>query len=369
MNTKEAYRQLDLAQGLDFERTKSQYETLKTELNQKISGTSNAVLKDVYLKRLQEVEQAFSVLDDHLNTTASAEESTETETIVFSEEPKSNANPVKKKLDKANVKLIAMIGGGIVAIVLVFSLFWSSEDPFRIREGEQQIFVGSLNLREYPQDGAYKIGSFSTGTRFVYDSEEEPVYSSSYTWRKVNVIHPVNGWGSDERPNPYSGWMATASCGIPWVADSLKTKQLQQIFDNNSYITSSYRHKLVEYFNDMNYLDEWVVPAENDENSYKPVVARKYGLSEKDCKNIKQKDLFVVLRNRYSYDQKILIMYLDGNGDAQIHWDMDFPGENFEIIINRRNRVYLNRTNPSSEAKYSGDEIWFDDDAYYIYRK
>ena len=78
MNTKEAYRQLDLAQGLDFERTKIQYETLKTELNQKISGTPNAVLKDVYLKRLQEVEQAFSVLDDHLNTTASAEESTET---------------------------------------------------------------------------------------------------------------------------------------------------------------------------------------------------------------------------------------------------------------------------------------------------
>ena len=61
-------------------------------------------------------------------------------------------------------------------------------------------------------------------------------------------------------------------------------------------------------------------------------------------------------------------MYLDGNGDAQIHWDMDFPGENFEIIINRRNRVYLNRTNPSSEANYSGDEIWFDDDAYYISR-
>ena len=62
-----------------------------------------------------------------------------------------------------------------LAIVLVFSLFWSSEDPFRVQEGEQRIFVSALNLREYPDDDAYKIGSFPTGTRFVYDLEEEHI--------------------------------------------------------------------------------------------------------------------------------------------------------------------------------------------------
>jgi len=265
--------------------------------------------------------------------------------------------------------ILGMVGAGIAVItgiILGVKHFWPEEDPFRIREGEQRIFVSALNLREYPDDDASKIGSFSTGTRFVYDTEEEPIYNSHFTWRKVNILHPVYGWGSEDKPNPYTGWMATASCGIPWVADSLKTHQLQKIFDDNSYITSSYRHKLVEYFIQMNYLDEWIIPEKNDEISYKTVVARKYGLSERDCDGDRQRDLFVVLRNTHSYDQKILILFIDENGNAQIHWDMDFPGENFGISINRKNKVYLNRTNPSSEAKWYGDEIWFEDDSYYI---
>ena len=62
MNTQEAYRQLDLAQGLDFDRVQSQYNSLKSGLSEKIAGTSNAALKDVYQKRLDEVEQAYKVL-------------------------------------------------------------------------------------------------------------------------------------------------------------------------------------------------------------------------------------------------------------------------------------------------------------------
>jgi hypothetical protein len=67
MKIQEAYRQLDLANGLDFDRVQSQYTTLKSGLAEKISGTSNAVLKEVYQKRLNEVEEAFTVLAKHFN--------------------------------------------------------------------------------------------------------------------------------------------------------------------------------------------------------------------------------------------------------------------------------------------------------------
>jgi len=303
--------------------------------------------------------------EDHsVNSEGNTGSSTDDTNTPMEPKNKKSINPIFYVLG-----ILGVVGAGILVvtgIILGVYFFWPEEDPFRKREGEQQIFVSALNLREYPDDDAYKIGSFSTGTRFIYDTEEEPIYNSNFTWRKVNVLHPVYGWGSEDEPNPYTGWMATASCGIPWVADSLKTQQLQQIFDNNSYITSSYRHKLVEYFIQMNYLGEWIIPEENDESSFKTVVSRKYGLSERDCDGDRQRDLFVVLRSLHSYDQKILIMYLDGNGDAQIHWDMDFPGENFDISINRKNKVYLNRKNPSSEANWYGDEIWFEDDSYYI---
>jgi len=371
MNTQEAYRQLDLAQGLDFDRVQTQYTILKTGLSEKITKTSNAALKDVYQKRLDEVEQAYKVLAKHFNQDISEydlhpEESTDS----FTEDTFTSTQTKEKKSLNPIFLILGIVGAGIVAIagiILAFIFLWPEEDPFRIQEGEQRIFVSSLNLREYPDDDASKIGSFPTGTRFVYDLDEEPVLSSNFTWRKVNVLHPVYGWGSDDQPNPYSGWMATASCGIAWVADTLKTQQLQQIFDDNPSITSSYRHKLVEYFNEMNYLGEWIIPDENDESSYKPVVSRKNGLSEKDCDGDRQRDLFVVLQNVYKLDQKILIMYLDSNGDAQIYWDMDFPGEHFGISINRRNnKVYLNRTNPSSDANWYGDEIWFQDGNYYI---
>lgn len=372
MNTQEAYRQLDLAQGLDFDRVQSQYNSLKSGLTEKIAGTSNAALKDVYQKRLDEVEQAYKVLAKHFNQDVNDHDvDSEEGTVSFTEDTFTSTETKEKKSLNPILLIVGIVGAGIVAItgiILAIIFFWPEEDPFRVQEGEQRIFVSALNLREYPDDDAYKIGSFPTGTRFVYDLEEEPIFSSNFTWRKVNVLHPVYGWGSEDQPNPYSGWMATAQCGIAWVADTLKTQQLQQIFDDNSYITSSYRHKLVEYFNDMNYLGEWVIPDENDESSYKPVVARKYGLSERDCDGDRQRDLFVVLRNVYSYDQKVLIMYLDSNGDAQVHSDMDFPDENFELYINRRNRVLLNRTNPSPNSRWtsSQDEIYFEDDAYYI---
>jgi hypothetical protein len=61
-------------------------------------------------------------------------------------------------------------------------------------------------------------------------------------------------------------------------------------------------------------------------------------------------------------------MYLDSNGDAQVHRDWDFPDENFELYINRRNRVVLNRTMPPliDSPWQSQREIYFEDDNYYM---
>jgi hypothetical protein len=65
MNIQDAYKKLDLAKGLNKERVEDQYRKLKSEIESKISSTHNDRLKQVYVNRLAEVEEAYNVLVEH----------------------------------------------------------------------------------------------------------------------------------------------------------------------------------------------------------------------------------------------------------------------------------------------------------------
>jgi uncharacterized protein (TIGR02145 family) len=65
MTTQEAYKTLDLAKGLGIDRVEAQFLKLKTEMEEKIASTSNGRLKQVYSTRLDQVEEAYSVLIEY----------------------------------------------------------------------------------------------------------------------------------------------------------------------------------------------------------------------------------------------------------------------------------------------------------------
>ncbi len=121
--------------------------------------------------------------EDHsVNSEGNTGSSTDDTNTPMEPKNKKSINPIFYVLG-----ILGVVGAGILVvtgIILGVYFFWPEEDPFRKREGEQQIFVSALNLREYPDDDAYKIGSFSTGTRFIYDTEEEPIYNSNFYMEK-----------------------------------------------------------------------------------------------------------------------------------------------------------------------------------------
>lgn len=369
MNIQEAYRQLDLANGLDFDRVQSQYTTLKSGLAEKISGTSNAVLKEVYQKRLNEVEEAFTVLAKHFNHDVNDKVSSEDIGSSFTEDAYTISDTQVKAFGKSNLKLIAIIGSGIVVLAVLFFAFFgfqSTLDPFRTLEGEEQIFVSGLMLREYPNTDASVKRKYPTGTRFIYDLEAAPIDRAPYTWRKVNICDPTYGWGTEEIPFLYSGWMATSECGIQYVADPDKTQQLLKIFEEDEYhatIWASFRHALVDYFLQKDYLGKWYVPDGNYDSTYKPVV-KLYNLSKTYCSKKKNKnpskpgDLFVVIRSFEGINQKILLMTVDRNGKAMVKREFLFHGENFDIKVDR-NKVLLGRSYPDVRSWES--EIFFNE--------
>lgn len=210
MNTQEAYRQLDLALGLDLDRVQSQYNILKTALSEKISGTSNAVLKEVYQKRLEEVEEAYTVLAKHFNHDVNEDVPGEDNGSSFTEDNYTVVHAQVKNSAKKNKKRIAIIGSGIVVLAALFFAFFgfqSKLNPFRTLEGEEQIFVSRLKLREHPNTDSSEKGSYPTGTRFVYDRKVALINRAPYTWRKVNICHPDYGWV--QKKNHFSiqgGW-------------------------------------------------------------------------------------------------------------------------------------------------------------------
>jgi hypothetical protein len=65
MTPQEAYKKLDLARGLERERVEAQFEKLKIEISEKIRSKSTEKLKQLYTTRLDDIEEAYSVLIDY----------------------------------------------------------------------------------------------------------------------------------------------------------------------------------------------------------------------------------------------------------------------------------------------------------------
>ena len=63
-----AYKQLDLAKGVDLRRVEVQFEKLSSDLQTKINGTTTVKLKQIYSDRLNEIEEAFATLLEHFDS-------------------------------------------------------------------------------------------------------------------------------------------------------------------------------------------------------------------------------------------------------------------------------------------------------------
>ena len=66
-----AYKQLDLAKGIDQIRVEEKYEQLSNELQSKINSTNTVKLKQIYSGRLNELEEAFATLLEHFGSSVS----------------------------------------------------------------------------------------------------------------------------------------------------------------------------------------------------------------------------------------------------------------------------------------------------------
>jgi hypothetical protein len=384
MNIQEAYKKLDLAKGLIRERVESQYQNLKAELELKILGTQNERLKQVYANRLEEVEQAYVVLSMHFEgrDTEKVQELNPVNTFNdFS--TKNEPVPAQKKRTGLVIGIV-LLGLALVAMPLIYfnsGLFAKEEiDLFRKMEGEQQVFVNNLTLRQYPDSKSTKIELFPVGTRLIFEESEASVRDNdNRVWKKVRVIHPLYGWDRpDERfPYPFEGWMVTEQCDVTWVEDSIRTANLLSIFGNNeggALIQSTYRHGLADYFKDMNYFGDWFYYGENKTSKLQNAVSVNWGFSSKDCNGDNQSDLIIALRN--TNDQKILLMSTDSYGNAQVVRNIDFSREKFGMrkltaqelkSLNRSTGFYLK--NAIYMDRNGDDNILFEErgELYTIY--
>lgn len=328
MNIQEAYKKLDLAKGLNQDRVETQYRKLKAEMEQKIATSQNEKLLQLYRNRLDEIEESYDVLIEHLSNDDSSSLIDEPRTQVKNKIQDVPSSPVKK--NKNTLISVLVIAALVLAIPVVY--FMSSEtiveqeevDFFRKMEGETQVFVNNLILRQYPDSKSTKIETFPMGTRLIFVENESPKTDSDQrVWRKVRVIHPVYGWDRpDERfPYPYEGWMATAECGVSWIEDSLTTANLARILGNEDAgrsVTSNYRHGLVEFFQQGNYFDNWVIYGNDKKDKMQKVILGNLGNSEDDCKGDKQLDFVALLQNKNSGDQQLIVMSSDSYGNARV---------------------------------------------------
>jgi hypothetical protein len=381
MNIQDAYKKLDLAKGLNRERVESQYQNLKAELEPKISGTQNERLKQVYTNRLEELEQAYAVLIAHFEDGATEVGQTGNPDTVVRGFPQENA-PTQGPKKKTG--LIVGIVCLVLAIIAVPLIYFNSDlivkeeiDPFRKMEGELQVFVHNLILRQYPDSKSSKLEVFPMGTRLLYDPNENPkTDDENRVWRKVRVIHPVYGWErpDDRFPYPHEGWMAIEECGISWVADSLKTANLMGILGNEDagrYVSSAYRHGLIDFYQRNNYLGEWILYGENKESKLQNGLLLKMGNSYEDCNGEDQLDFIGALRN--AEGQKLVLMSTNSEGATSFVREIDFYGENFGIrkltsselrSFNRAaganfvNAVYLNRPYGDNVLSVQSGEVF-----------
>jgi hypothetical protein len=347
MNIQEAYKKLDLAKGLNKERVEDKYLELKSEIESKISSTHNERLKQVYTNRLTEVEEAYNCLVDYFNNNggknSNLSNSEESKPIIEDVSGAPKVQPIRKKtfIFLSVFAVLIAIGG-----FLYFNsdVFVSEEvDLFRKMEGEQQVFVNNLTLRQYPDAKSSKIEVFPIGTRLFFEENELPKTDDKQrVWRKVRVIHPVYGWERpDERfPYPYEGWMAIEECGVPWVEDSLTTANLLRILGNEDAgrsITSSYRHGLVEFFQQNSYFGEWIVYGSDKKDKMQNVMLTNLGNSDDDCKGDDQLDFVALMNSQNSRDQKLIVMSTDRDGNSRVVYESTIDPTREEAIEGMRN--------------------------------
>lgn len=190
MNIQDAYKKLDLAKGLKQDRVETQYRKLKAEMEQKIATSQNEKLLQLYRNRLDEIEESYDVLIEHLSNDDSSSLIDEPRTQVKNKIQDVPSSPVKK--NKNTLISVLVIAALVLAIPVVY--FMSSEtiveqeevDFFRKMEGETQVFVNNLILRQYPDSKSTKIETFPMGTRLIFGENESPKTDSDQrVWRKV----------------------------------------------------------------------------------------------------------------------------------------------------------------------------------------
>lgn len=234
--------------------------------------------------------------------------------------------PVKKKSQNKTI-LISLILIIAIAFAAIYLLNKSKVDHFRKIEGEEQVFVNNLILRQYPDSKSTAIETFPTGTRVIIDNLEPLKLDDKHReWHKVRVIHPLYGWDKPDEnfPYPFEGWMVTKECGTAWLGDSLSNVNLSRIFKNEDagrIINSNYRHALLDYFQTMNYYDEWIIYGSNKKEELQLVRLNNFGNSAKDCNNSDQTDLIVILQNSKSRAKKLLIISLNESNSYEIVCD------------------------------------------------
>jgi hypothetical protein len=382
MNIQEAYKKLDLARGLGKERVDSQYFSLKNELESKILVTQNDKLKEVYSKRLEEVEYAYSTLVDHFENSNSDKEPLQSNvipTIPIAPNPipsnpvplnptptytNSSFEPLPTTKKKNKFVLIGVLSllilGGISLLYFKTSLFKGGHDDlFRFIEGEKRVFVNNLTLRQFPDPESSKIEVFPFGTRLTVDENEPPkTDDKNVLWRKVKVIHPVYGWErpDDRFPHPYEGWMAIQQCGVTWIEDSTKTNKLSKILVGNESgrsMSSEYRHAIVTYFEANNYLNEWFLNGKVKSDPIQNSLSINLGYynNEKDCKGDDKANFIALFNSKSGAQTKLIVMSMDENGNYRVLMDKTF--NDIEGRITGLSKI------PSKDIVYFNNWLWY----------
>jgi hypothetical protein len=361
MNIQEAYKKLDLAKGLSLERVESQYQKIKAEMEEKISATKNEKLQQVYINRLSEVENAYSSIVEYYESQTSIESDrpeiiAEPENTVIKEVPFTNVQVHK---NNRFIKAIIIVGCILLVIPIVYFLASTyltkkEVDLFRKMDGEVQVFVNNLILRQYPDAKSTEIETFPFGTRLIFDENEAPkTDEKNRTWRKVRVIHPVYGWDKpDERfPYPFEGWMATEQCGIKWMADSLTTAKLGAILGNEDAgrsVISTYRHSLIDYFSNKNYLGDWVIYGSDKNEKTQLVMLNNFGNSYTDCNGDEQSEFVAILENIKTGKKKLLVLSARESGNYDPVYDGDIESDVIGLrrLTRSEQRIFANSNNP-----------------------
>lgn len=345
MNIQEAYKKLDLARGLDQKRVDEKFNLLKNELEERIANSQNEKLKQVFINRLNDIENAYQFLTEYFieqnneieNQSVQQEEIKPIEPVYVPEPPIQVEN---KEVPRSNKLIWFGIPIGLIFLGLLFyflkttNLFGEDKiDIYRKMDGEVQVFVNNLILRQYPDTESSKIETFPFGTRLIFD-ENEPsnTDNDNRVWRKVRFIHPTYGWDkpSENSPYPFEGWIAVSECGVDWVADSTKVSKLSSILGNEDaakVIHSSFRHPLVDYFEKKNYLDNWVIYGVDSKERIKPLLINDFGNSTRDCNNNKQSELVAILKNKNNNSKKLIIISLYGSDNYDVIYDKEIDSD------------------------------------------